>query len=88
LEAEFHSLQQNNKVAQELYAASISAAESSKFVHEQGLAAERAAFHFKKLGDREKARDNFILTKECYSAWGSSKNVDLINRELFKLPGN
>jgi len=85
LEAEFHSFEKRNEDARKSYANAISSAESSKFVHEQGLAAERAAFHFKRLGDIEKSRENFNLAKECYAKWGSGKNVDLINAELERL---
>ena len=64
------------------YAAAISSACSSKFIHEQGLACELAGYHYKKNGDLSGARSFFEQAKKCYTDWGSQMKVDSVTHEL------
>jgi len=57
LEAEIFSATDKEDKAKVSFHASISAARSSKFVHEQGLACELAALHCLKYGDIDDATD-------------------------------
>ena len=83
LEAEQKSMTKNHGRAIDLYDASIESAKRSGFVHEQGLACEKAGFYFKnKNGDSEKALEYFKQARECYEEWGSSVKVNLIQSEI------
>jgi hypothetical protein len=53
------------------YNASIAAAQSSKFVHEEGLACELAGNHYEHLENSDKALTMFKQAEKCYKAWGS-----------------
>jgi len=87
LEAENFSFHGNHEEAKASYAAAITAARCSRFIHEQGLACELAGFHYKKIGDHVSAWSFFNQAKQCYADWGSQVKVDSINRqlELFRL---
>ncbi len=65
--------------------AAISAARSSKFIHEQGLACELAALHCLKHEDIEDATNLFQQARECYTEWGSQVRVELVTKQLNKL---
>ena len=83
LEAEQKSMTKNHGRAIDLYDASIESAKRSGFVHEQGLACEKAGFYFKnKNGDSEKALEYFKQARACYEEWGSSVKVNLIQSEI------
>ena len=85
LEAEFNSFEGNDSDAKASYAAAITAARSSRYIHEHGLACELAGFHYERIGALTSARDFFVRAKECYSQWGSEMKVDSINRQLERL---
>jgi hypothetical protein len=68
------------------YVASISSAEVSGFIHEQGLACELASKHCKKLGDNSSARNFLNQAKVCYTEWGSQMRADSIARQLNLIP--
>jgi len=81
--------------AEEMYDAAIDAARMNGFVHEEGLACERAAHHYlncynveKRLFLLEKSWQYFLLAKNCYQKWGSKMKVNSIDRELEKLWAN
>lgn len=82
LEAEFHSDERNSDAAKIAYNAAITASRTSKFVNEQGLASERAGFHYKRNGQTDLARDFFLQSRECYLAWGSQLKVDYIDNQI------
>jgi len=82
LEAELFSFRGKHEEAKASYAAAISSAQCSRFIHEQGLACELAGFHYKKMGDHEGARGLFSQARQCYSEWGSQTKMDSIAREL------
>jgi len=87
LEAELSSHEGRNEDANSLYAAAIIASRSSRFVHEQGLACELAGFHYKKIGDLQRALGFFNQAKSCYAEWGSEMKVEGITRQLAILTG-
>eukprot|EP00985_Skeletonema_marinoi_P029067 scaffold26635_cov209-Skeletonema_marinoi.AAC.1 len=82
LEAERQSLSYNHSQAIASYDASITSARKSGFIHEQGLACEKAGFYHKRYGDVCKAAEYFKQARECYEEWGSSMKVDFIQGEL------
>jgi predicted ATPase len=85
LEAEQFSLQNLNSEAQASYAAAISSARSSGFIHEQGLACELAGHHYKKVFDLRSAWSFFDQAKRCYTEWGSQMKVDSVTQQLDSL---
>mmetsp|Transcript_32764 Transcript_32764/g.60006 ORF Transcript_32764/g.60006 Transcript_32764/m.60006 type:complete len:400 (+) Transcript_32764:1475-2674(+) len=82
LEAELQSFEKRNDEAKESYAAAITSARCSRFVHEQGLACELAGQHHKKNGDILRASGFFEQAKQCYADWGSQTKVDSINQQM------
>ncbi len=85
LEAEQQSLCYNHPQAKASYDASIASAKKSGFIHEQGLASEKAGFYYKRTGDVQKASEYFNQARQCYEEWGSSLKVDFIQKELNNL---
>lgn len=82
LEAEKHGLDARHSQAVKLYDAAIASAKSSKFIHEQGLACEKAGFYYKKIRDIRNALDYFQQARACYEEWGSKVKVEAIQREM------
>jgi len=82
LVAEQQSLSDDHRNAIKLYDASIKSARKSGFIHEQGLACEKAGFYYKRYGAVHKALDYFKQARECYEEWGSSMKGDFIQNEL------
>ena len=82
LEAENFSFHGNHEEAKASYAAAITSARCSRFIHEQGLACELAGFHYKKIGNHRSAWSFFNQAKQCYADWGSQIKVDSITRQL------
>ena len=72
----------NHDRASILYEASIKSAKRSGFVHEQGLACEKAAFYHQRDRNYKKALEYFQQARECYQVWGSSIKVAFIQKEL------
>ena len=70
-----------------LYDASIASARKSGFIHEQGLACEKAGFYCNRVEKKEKALDYFTRARDCYEKWGSSMKVDFIQKEMNGLNG-
>ena len=85
LEAEIFSFQNLNSEAQASYAAAISSARSSGFIHEQGLACELAGYHYKKVCGFSSAWSLFDQAKRCYAEWGSQMKVDSVTCQLGSL---
>ena len=82
LEAENFSFNNNHEEAKASYAAAVTSARSSRFLHEQGLACELAALHYKKIGDNKSAYGFFNQAKQCYSEWGSKIKVESVTRQI------
>jgi len=68
----------------------IEFAKKSGFIHEQGLACEKAAFYFMRLKNKEKALEYFqqARDRDCYKEWGSFVKLDFIQKELDGLNWN
>ena len=75
LQAEKLSFCLQNSEAEDAYDAAIKASQSSKFVHEEGLACELAGSHFERLGKKEQAISLFQQAEQCYKTWGSKKKT-------------
>ncbi|KAL7543351.1 hypothetical protein ACHAXR_012671 [Thalassiosira sp. AJA248-18] len=85
LEAENFSFQGNHDEAKASYAAAITSARCSRFIHEQALACELAGFHYIKMGDLRSACGFLNQAKQCYAEWGSQIKVDSVTRQLENL---
>ena len=85
LEAEQYGVDNYHDKARASYAAAIASARKTKFIHEQGLACEKAGFYYKRMKDNEKSLEYFNQARECYAEWGSTWKVESIQRELDKL---
>jgi len=86
LEAEQLTLTRDHWRAINKYDASIESAKKAGFIHEQGLACEKAGFYFKNLDrNNKKAREYFKQACECFKEWGSSVKVDSIQKEIDSL---
>jgi len=82
LEAELFSWEGKHESAATSYAAAIVSSESSRFIHEQGLACELGALHYKRVGNIGKARSFFNRARQLYQTWGSLMKVESIEKEL------
>jgi hypothetical protein len=82
LQGELHSHEGKIDEAEASYGAAITAARASKFIHEEGLACECAAFHCKRNGKLDHAVNFFHQAKLCYNEWGSSMKVDFCIRQM------
>lgn len=85
LEAEMYSFERRNIEAKASYAAAITAAASSRLVHEHGLAMELAGLHYIKIGESEIALDFLQQARESYQKWGSSMKVASVNQQMGKI---
>ncbi|KAK1746792.1 putative AAA ATPase [Skeletonema marinoi] len=65
-----------------LYDESIESARKSGFIHEQGLACEKAGNYCKDVLNMEKALEYLNQARECYEKWGSDVKVAFIQKEL------
>ncbi len=85
LEAENNGFHHNHYEARKSYDAAIKAARKNKFIHEEGLACEKAGLYYKSMQENEKALEYLKQSRECYEKWGSSVKVEFIERELQKV---
>jgi len=76
LEAEQHVLKGNFKLASGKYGASIKAAQKHRFVHEEGLAFDRAGNFYLDRERKDDALLHFTQAKKCYKRWGAQALVD------------
>ena len=90
LEAEKYVItpRRNNVVALQAYDTAIASAQKAGFLHEQGLACEKAGLYCKSTKDNDKALTYFNQALECYEKWGSSVKVEFIRKELSQLSYN
>ena len=82
LEAELYGLDARHSQAVAAYDAAMASARSYKFVHEQGLACEKAGFYFRKVGDLRNALRYFDQARVCYDEWGSRIKVEMMEKEI------
>eukprot|EP00804_Cyclotella_cryptica_P010062 CCRYP_020488-RA/>CCRYP_020488-RA protein AED:0.04 eAED:0.04 QI:1274/1/0.66/1/1/1/3/40/1007 len=66
---------EDDAVIQSEFNRAILASQSSKFVHEEGLACELAGIHYKKRGMKSLALSFFGQAELCYKSWGSHVKV-------------
>ena len=71
-----------SNVALHAYNKSIISAQKAGFLHEQGLACEKAGLYCKRMKDNENALAYFNQALVCYEKWGSSVKVEFIRKEL------
>ena len=67
------------------YDSAIAHAKKSRFIHEEGLACEKAGLYCKKVQDYVRAQSYFNQAHVHYSEWGSSVKVAFIQNELNNL---
>lgn len=85
LQAELYHREDELDKSKEAYYAAIASAKKSKFIHEEGLACEKAACHFKKIGDTSEALKLFSQARDCYVNWGSEVKVNAIDKQILQL---
>eukprot|EP00984_Skeletonema_dohrnii_P034453 scaffold33562_cov125-Skeletonema_dohrnii-CCMP3373.AAC.7 len=71
LEAEESFCYNDYEVAKLFYKQAISSAKLHKFVHEEALAYELAAYFYLELGEMEQSMEYFLAAHERYHAWGA-----------------
>ena len=79
------SVNHNQVVAFHAYDTAIASAVKAEFIHEQGLACEKAGFYSKRVRNTEKSLFYYKQARECYQKWGSSVKVLSVQRELDNL---
>lgn len=72
-------------MALEKYEASIEAARDHRFVHEEGLAYEKAATYHLNKGRNKEALDYFAQAEKCYERWGAHTLVNRIRNATMVL---
>ena len=82
LKAEQFSLSSDDQQAAKEYGTAIKAAQASRFIHEEGLAAELAAMHHQRLGNNTTALSLFSQARECYKRWGSNAKVRQVTEKI------
>jgi hypothetical protein len=85
LKAEQFSLSSDDKEAAKEYDTAIKAAQASRFIHEEGLAAELAAMHHERLANTATALSLFSQARECYKKWGSNAKVRQVTEKISRL---
>ena len=82
LQAELYGLDCRHSQAVAAYDAAIASAENHNFVHEQGLACEKAGFYFRKIEDHRNTLKYFDQARVCYNEWGSRVKVEMMEKEI------
>jgi hypothetical protein len=82
LEAESMLLRGNFDVAKSKYEASIKAAHSHRFIHEEGLAFERAGTFYLGRGKKTDALLLLSQARACYERWGAMALVRQMDKRL------
>ena len=82
LEAELLSIKCQDAKSEEKYDYAIKRAQTSKFIHEEGLACEFAAKHYERTNDHEMAKSLFGQAEKCYRKWGSAKKAKLMMQAI------
>lgn len=82
LEAEYAFLKEDDKNAMADYNASIKAARDHKFLHEEGLAQEKAATYLLHKSRHDQSLGYFINAKKCYESWGAYALVERVDKAI------
>ena len=85
LEAESMLIRGNFEVAKSKYEASIKAAHTHRFVHEEGLAFERAGNFYLERGKKTDAILLLGKAKACYERWGAMALVHRLDSRICHL---
>jgi len=80
LEAEESFCNNDFEAAKAYYEKAISSARSHKFVHEEALACELAAYFYLELGENIKSVEYFKLALEKYKEWGAFEKCDSLSK--------
>ncbi|KAL7498737.1 hypothetical protein ACHAWT_006712, partial [Skeletonema menzelii] len=80
LEAEEAYCNKDFDAAKLFYEKAISSAKQHKFVHEEALACELAAYFYVEIRDTEKAMEYFLLAHEKYHEWGAFGKCDSLSK--------
>ena len=75
----------NLKAAKSSYEASIKAAHDHRFIHEEGLALERAGLFYLGRGKKTDARLVLNQAKVCYERWGAMALVRQMDDRIGRL---
>ncbi|KAK1742678.1 putative AAA ATPase [Skeletonema marinoi] len=76
LEAEESFCNNDVEAAKTYYEKAITSAKLHKFVHEEALAHELAAYFYLELGEREQTVEHFMLAHEKHLEWGALGKCD------------
>ncbi|KAK1744417.1 putative AAA ATPase [Skeletonema marinoi] len=76
LEAEESFCNNDVESAKTYYEKAVTSAKLHKFVHEEALAHELAAYFYFELGEREQTMEHLILAHEKYLEWGALGKCD------------
>ena len=82
LEAEYYLLRGDGHRAVAAYEASIKAAREHRFVHEEGLAAEKLASFHASNGETDRAMSHLSGARACYEKWGAHMLVQRVDQAI------
>ena len=82
LQAEYYFLKENDELAMACYEASMKEAHDHCFIHEEGLAQEKAATYLLHQGRHDEALKYFVNAKKCYELWGAHALVKRIEKAI------
>lgn len=74
--AESYRTDKDTDSATECYEASIRSAREHRFIHEEALACELAAYFFEEQGDKVKSQDMFQQAHDAFMKWGARKKAN------------
>eukprot|EP00573_Skeletonema_grethae_P004439 CAMPEP_0201694914 /NCGR_PEP_ID=MMETSP0578-20130828/7019_1 /ASSEMBLY_ACC=CAM_ASM_000663 /TAXON_ID=267565 /ORGANISM="Skeletonema grethea, Strain CCMP 1804" /LENGTH=1341 /DNA_ID=CAMNT_0048180665 /DNA_START=152 /DNA_END=4177 /DNA_ORIENTATION=- len=78
LEAEESFCKNDFETAKSYYKKAATSAKQHKFIHEEALAYELAAYFYLELGEREQSIEHFMLAHEKYLEWGALGKCDCL----------
>lgn len=79
-----YSLGDHDKAAKE-YQLSIASAHDHRFVHEEAIANELAAYFHLEQGRKDLANGMMQRSMECYQSWGATKKADALLQVMRRL---
>ena len=85
LEAEYYFFKNDEVKATEKYELAIKAAHDHRFIHEEGLACEKAACFYLDKGRNGEALVYFTQAKKRYEQWGALGLVNRLERSIVQL---
>ena len=82
LEAEFHYTEGETAKAGESYDLAIAAAKDHKFLQDEALACELAAYFYKEQGNEPKSLEMFKQARDAYKKWGAVKKANSLPQPM------